>query len=72
MDPISRRHVWDVIEQAKQDRAIILTTHSMEEGACQIPTAQYDDHRISFENISALSQHTRRRCSTTALFVMRI
>ena len=32
MDPISRRHVWDVIEQAKQDRAIILTTHSMEEG----------------------------------------
>lgn len=31
MDPISRRHVWDVIEEAKQDRAIILTTHSMEE-----------------------------------------
>ena len=31
MDPISRRHVWDVIEAAKQDRTIILTTHSMEE-----------------------------------------
>ncbi|GFP99357.1 ABC transporter a family member 2 [Phtheirospermum japonicum] len=31
MDPITRRHVWDVIENAKQGRAIILTTHSMEE-----------------------------------------
>ncbi|XP_057526863.1 ABC transporter A family member 2-like [Amaranthus tricolor] len=31
MDPISRRHVWDIIENAKQGRAIILTTHSMEE-----------------------------------------
>jgi ABC-type multidrug transport system ATPase subunit len=26
-----RRHVWDVIEAAKQDRCIVLTTHSMEE-----------------------------------------
>lgn len=31
MDPVTRRHVWDVIEDAKKDRAIILTTHSMEE-----------------------------------------
>lgn len=31
MDPISRRHVWDVIERAKQDCCIVLTTHSMEE-----------------------------------------
>ncbi|KAL0355623.1 UNVERIFIED_CONTAM: ABC transporter A family member 2 [Sesamum radiatum] len=31
MDPITRRHVWDVIERAKKGRAIILTTHSMEE-----------------------------------------
>lgn len=31
MDPISRRHVWDAIENAKQGRAIVLTTHSMEE-----------------------------------------
>jgi ABC-type multidrug transport system ATPase subunit len=31
MDPVSRRHVWDIIEQAKRDRAIVLTTHSMEE-----------------------------------------
>ncbi|KAL6541368.1 ATP-binding cassette sub- A member 2 [Orobanche hederae] len=31
MDPITRRHVWDVIENAKKGRAIILTTHSMEE-----------------------------------------
>lgn len=31
MDPISRRHVWDIIERAKKGRAIVLTTHSMEE-----------------------------------------
>jgi len=31
MDPISRRQVWDVIESVKPGRAIILTTHSMEE-----------------------------------------
>eukprot|EP00887_Chlorella_sp_A99_P004766 scaffold4.g4766.t1 len=31
MDPISRRHVWDVIEASKRGRAIVLTTHSMEE-----------------------------------------
>ncbi|KAE8124064.1 hypothetical protein FH972_018974 [Carpinus fangiana] len=31
MDPITRRHVWDIINDAKKGRAIILTTHSMEE-----------------------------------------
>lgn len=31
MDPINRRHVWDIIEDAKRGRAIVLTTHSMEE-----------------------------------------
>lgn len=31
MDPISRRYVWDIIESAKAGRAIVLTTHSMEE-----------------------------------------
>ena len=31
MDPISRRHVWDIIEDAKKGCAIVLTTHSMEE-----------------------------------------
>lgn len=31
MDPISRRHVWDLIDRAKKDRVIVLTTHSMEE-----------------------------------------
>jgi len=31
MDPISRRATWDIIEAAKPDRAIVLTTHSMEE-----------------------------------------
>lgn len=31
MDPISRRHVWDLINEAKRDRVVLLTTHSMEE-----------------------------------------
>eukprot|EP00879_Flechtneria_rotunda_P001464 GHRR01001618.1.p1 GENE.GHRR01001618.1~~GHRR01001618.1.p1 ORF type:complete len:377 (+),score=106.50 GHRR01001618.1:215-1345(+) len=31
MDPISRRYVWDIIQDAKKGRAIVLTTHSMEE-----------------------------------------
>ncbi|XP_021733802.1 ABC transporter A family member 2-like isoform X2 [Chenopodium quinoa] len=31
MDPISRRHVWDIIENAKRGKVVILTTHSMEE-----------------------------------------
>lgn len=31
MDPITRRSVWDIIEAAKGGRAIVLTTHSMEE-----------------------------------------
>ncbi|KAM1982469.1 hypothetical protein ACFX15_038825 [Malus domestica] len=31
LDPASRNHLWNVIKSAKQDRAIILTTHSMEE-----------------------------------------
>eukprot|EP00270_Netrium_digitus_P003854 TRINITY_DN1466_c0_g1_i1.p1 TRINITY_DN1466_c0_g1~~TRINITY_DN1466_c0_g1_i1.p1 ORF type:complete len:971 (+),score=291.84 TRINITY_DN1466_c0_g1_i1:469-3381(+) len=31
MDPVTRRQVWDIINEAKQGRAIILTTHSMEE-----------------------------------------
>ncbi|RZC60771.1 hypothetical protein C5167_022539 [Papaver somniferum] len=30
MDPITRRHVWDIIENTKKGRAIVLTTHSME------------------------------------------
>jgi len=31
MDPISRRQVWNIIQAAKKDKTIILTTHSMEE-----------------------------------------
>ncbi|KAF7850562.1 hypothetical protein BT93_L5313 [Corymbia citriodora subsp. variegata] len=31
MDPITRRHVWDIIEDGKKGCAIILTTHSIEE-----------------------------------------
>ncbi|BBN17972.1 protein MpABC85 [Marchantia polymorpha subsp. ruderalis] len=31
LDPASRFNLWNVVKQAKKDRAIILTTHSMEE-----------------------------------------
>ncbi|KAG8379147.1 hypothetical protein BUALT_Bualt07G0057900 [Buddleja alternifolia] len=31
LDPASRNMLWNVVRRAKQDRAIILTTHSMEE-----------------------------------------
>ncbi|XP_064955602.1 ABC transporter A family member 7-like [Musa acuminata AAA Group] len=31
LDPASRNRLWNVVKHAKRDRAIILTTHSMEE-----------------------------------------
>ncbi|WIA37022.1 hypothetical protein OEZ86_014006 [Tetradesmus obliquus] len=31
LDPASRRNLWDVVKANKRDRAIVLTTHSMEE-----------------------------------------
>eukprot|EP01088_Endostelium_zonatum_P016705 TRINITY_DN4623_c0_g1_i1.p1 TRINITY_DN4623_c0_g1~~TRINITY_DN4623_c0_g1_i1.p1 ORF type:complete len:965 (+),score=237.77 TRINITY_DN4623_c0_g1_i1:83-2977(+) len=31
MDPVSRREVWNIIEKAKKNRLVLLTTHSMEE-----------------------------------------
>jgi len=31
MDPVNRRHVWSFIEDFKDGRSIVLTTHSMEE-----------------------------------------
>ena len=31
MDPASKRFMWDVISKLRQDHAVILTTHSMEE-----------------------------------------
>lgn len=31
MDPLSRREVWDVIHGCKENAAVLLTTHSMEE-----------------------------------------
>ncbi|KAJ3214066.1 hypothetical protein HDU67_002110 [Dinochytrium kinnereticum] len=31
LDPLSRRKVWKVIQELKQNRVVVLTTHSMEE-----------------------------------------
>jgi energy-coupling factor transporter ATP-binding protein EcfA2 len=30
MDPVSRRHMWDIITRERARRSIVLTTHSME------------------------------------------
>ena len=31
LDPVSRRNLWDVIRATMGERAVVLTTHSMEE-----------------------------------------
>ena len=31
MDPVARRFMWSVISESMQSRAVVLTTHSMEE-----------------------------------------
>ena len=31
MDPVSRRHVWTLIQRLKTEKSIIMTTHAMEE-----------------------------------------
>ena len=31
MDPMNRKHVWDLVRDAKRDCTVVLTTHSMEE-----------------------------------------
>ena len=31
MDPEARRHMWDLLQEIKKERTMILTTHFMEE-----------------------------------------
>ncbi len=31
MDPVSRRHVWELIQKLKSEKAILMSTHAMEE-----------------------------------------
>ena len=31
MDPEARRHMWDLLQELKKERTILLTTHFMEE-----------------------------------------
>ncbi|VAI77752.1 unnamed protein product [Triticum turgidum subsp. durum] len=62
LDPASRKSLWTAVKQAKQDRAIILTTHSMEEAEvlcdrlcimvdgrlqCIGRPKEYDDHYVT-------------------------
>ncbi len=60
MDPISRRATWDIIEAAKPGRAIVLTTHSMEE-------ADILGDRIAIM-VSAL-QHEPAACSQLTMLM---
>eukprot|EP00392_Amoebophrya_sp_AT5.2_P011310 g11387.t1 len=34
LDPVSRRQIWDFIQELKTNRVVVLTTHSMEEADC--------------------------------------
>ena len=46
MDPASRRFMWSIIAQSMQSRAVVLTTHSMEEA--DLLAAQYEaDNRFA-------------------------
>ena len=31
MDPYSRRHLWKILKESRQDKIILLTTHFMDE-----------------------------------------
>eukprot|EP00761_Pharyngomonas_kirbyi_P004790 gb/GECH01004795.1/.p1 GENE.gb/GECH01004795.1/~~gb/GECH01004795.1/.p1 ORF type:complete len:886 (+),score=205.13 gb/GECH01004795.1/:1-2658(+) len=54
LDPVSKRRVWDLIDEVKKDKAVILTTHSMEE-------ADILSDRI------AIMAHGHLRCIGTSL-----
>eukprot|EP01113_Clastostelium_recurvatum_P037818 TRINITY_DN556_c1_g1_i1.p1 TRINITY_DN556_c1_g1~~TRINITY_DN556_c1_g1_i1.p1 ORF type:complete len:1777 (-),score=529.48 TRINITY_DN556_c1_g1_i1:1681-6783(-) len=56
MDPVTRRSVWDFLLRNKAGRAIILTTHFMDE-------ADYLGDRI------AIIAHGNLRCAGTSLFL---
>ena len=53
LDPASRRNLWDVVKNAKRNRGIILTTHSMEEAEVRLPHPSY---AISFSLDNPLPQ----------------
>eukprot|EP01084_Bolivina_argentea_P154983 270135_1 len=59
MDPQNRRLVWDLIEQEKKERCIILTTHYMEE-------ADTLGDRI------AIMAHGKVRCCGSSLYLKKV
>jgi hypothetical protein len=42
MDPVSRRFMWNYISTTMQGRAVILTTHSMEEVSSRSSSVMYN------------------------------
>ena len=46
MDPEARRHMWDLLQEIKKERTILLTTHFMEEA--DVLGMSYSKDFISF------------------------
>lgn len=57
MDPISRRFVWDIIEEAKPGRAIVLTTHSMEVSLSACKHCMPSCCRLTFQVFLDIKRH---------------
>jgi ABC-type multidrug transport system ATPase subunit len=47
MDPVNKRHVWNIIQKLKQDRSIIMSTHAMDEAEILSDRILILDHGIS-------------------------
>lgn len=52
MDPLSRRAVWRHIDEVKEGRVILLTTHAMEEADLLADTVAVSSFLIALRNIN--------------------
>ena len=53
MDPTARRETWEIINKAKKDKIIILTTHYM------------DEAEFLADRVAVMSRGTLKVCGTT-------
>ena len=53
VDPLARRHIWQLIERHRASRAIILTTHHL------------DEAEILGDKIAIMHKVTHQQCSCT-------
>lgn len=54
MDPTARRDSWEIIKEAKQDKIVILTTHSM------------DEAEFLADRVAIMSRGALKICGTTS------